>query len=583
MREKFMDFAEVKREFIQDGEIVTEILEKWARERTDKDFIFYGEENLRLSFGEWNGLANSIGHTLQSLGITKGDRISVFLKNPLVTAMAMFGIWKAGAVFCPINFNYKGRLLSYQIKDTNPKLIFAEKELVPLLNEVQPELPKLPVIVHTPRQKDHDYNPAYKEVKLDPHFSEIPFEEMTRGKTSNLGVDLQYMDTANIIYTSGTTGQPKGVVQSYRWLNNYVFNWRRIFNPDDVIYNDLPLYHVAGSFFNLVRGAWVGCENALWDKFSSKDFWSRIRKSGATSAVLLDVMVPWLMNVPETPDDYRNPLNKVYMAPLPQYHHDVARRFGIDFVISGFGQTETGHGSMCIIDELPNGGTPPELYRGYPKEETLRIAKRFNICVVDGGKEVSKGILGRPSLLFEGNILNPRDEECAAGEVGELVFRPRFPSMMITEYFNKPEATLKAFRNLWFHTGDAAFRDEEGIYHFIDRMGSAIRVKGEFVSSYQVEDIINGHPRVDVCAAFPIPAEVGGEHDIVVFIVPNRGEKLEEDEMRAWMRTAMPKFMWPKYIRFVEDLPKTPTSKIEKYKLRERIKAELGMQPETAK
>lgn len=571
-----MEFAEVQKEFIQQGEIITEILEKWARERTHKTFIFYGEENLRLTFGEFNGIANSIGHNLQSLGIGKGDRISVFLKNPLITAMAMFGVWKSGAVFCPINFNYKGDLLSYQIKDTNPKLIMAEKELVPFLNEVQAELPKLAVIVYCPCEKDHDYNPALKTVALDRHYSEIPFEEMTRGKTSNLGVDLQYMDAANIIYTSGTTGPPKGVVQSYRWLNNYLFNWRRIFNQEDVIYNDLPLYHVAGSFFNLVRGAWVGCENALWDKFSSKDFWSRVKKSGTTSAVLLDVMVPWLMNAPETPDDDRNTLNKVYMAPLPQYHHQVAKRFGIDFVISGFGQTETGHGSICIIDELPKG-TPPDLYKGYPKEEIIRIAKKFNMWVVDGEKDLPKGILGRPSLLFEADILNARDEECAPGEVGELVFRPRFPSMIITEYFNKPEATLKAFRNLWFHTGDAAFKDEEGIYYFVDRMGNAIRVKGEFVSSYQVEDIINGHPQVDVCAAFPIPAEVGGEHDIVVFIVPNQGEELKEEEMRAWMKTVMPKFMWPKFIRFVEDLPKTPTSKIEKYKLRERIKEELGI------
>jgi carnitine-CoA ligase len=572
-----MEFAEVKKELIQDGEIVTEILERWARERSGKSFIFYGEENLRLTFGEFNGLANSIGHNLQSLGVAKGDRISVFMKNPLVTATAMFGIWKVGAVFCPINFNYKGRLLLYQIKDTNPKLIIAEKELVPLLNEVKADLPNYQVIVYSPREKDHDYNPSLKDGELDRHFSEIPYEEIIRGRTSNLGVDLQYMDTANIIYTSGTTGQPKGVVQTHRWLNNYVFNWRRIFNQDDVIYNDLPLYHVAGSFFNFVRGAWVGCENALWDKFSSKDFWSRIKKSGSTSAVLLDVMVPWLMNAPETPDDHRNTLNKVYMAPLPQYHHDVAKRFGIDFIISGFGQTETGHGSMCVIDELQKRGTPPDLYKGYSKEEILRIAQKFNICVVDGAQDISKGILGRPSLLFESNILNTRDEECVPREAGELVFRPRFPSMIITEYFNKPEATLKAFRNLWFHTGDAAFKDEQGIYHFIDRMGSAIRVKGEFVSSYQVEDIINCHPQVDVCAALPIPAEVGGEHDIAVFIVPNKGERLGEEEIRAWAKTMMPKFMWPKYIRFVDDLPKTPTSKIEKYKLRERIKEELGI------
>jgi len=172
--------------------------------------------------------------------------------------------------------------------------------------------------------------------------------------------------------------------------------------------------------------------------------------------------------------------------------------------------------------------------------------------------------------------LNADDEECAPGEVGELVFRPRFPHLLFKEYFGKPEATLKAFRNLWFHTGDACYKDEKGNYYFVDRMGGVIRVKGEFVSSYQIEDIINGHPKVNVCAAFPLPAEVGDESDIVVYVVPKPGDELQEDEIRQWIETKMPKFMRPQYIQFIDDLPKTPTSKIEKYKLREKIKRELG-------
>lgn len=574
-----MNYEEVKNELTKDGEVVTHILEKWAIQAKDRTFIYYGEEDLRLSFHEFNKIANSIAHGLISLGINKGDRVSVFLRNPLVTAMAMFGIWKAGAIFCPINFNYKGQLLVYQINDSDPRAIFIEKDLIPLLNEVKGEISACPVIVYAPKEKDHDYKPESAGNTLDKYFStETSFDEILKGDTSNVDVELKYMDIASIIYTSGTTGSPKGVVQPYRWMNNYVFNWRRIFNQEDVIYSDLPMYHVAGAFFNLVRALWVGCECAMWDKFSVKDFWNRIQKSGSTSAVLLDVMVPWLMNTPETPDDYKNTLNKVYMAPMPQYHHDVAKRFGLDFVITGFGQTETGSGSICIIDELKNEqGTPPELYKGMSKEEIYSVAKKFHITVVDAKKDETKGILGTPSLLFEASVVNELDEECAPGEPGELVFRPKFPSLFVKEYYNKPEATLKAFRNLWFHTGDACFKNENGVYFFVDRMGSVIRVKGEFVSSYQVEDIINKHPKVNICGVFPIPAEVGGEHDIVTFIVPKQGEKLDEEELREWIKKAMPKFMWPKYIRFVDKLPETPTSKIEKYKLRELIKKELGI------
>ena len=129
---------------------------------------------------------------------------------------------------------------------------------------------------------------------------------------------------------------------------------------------------------------------------------------------------------------------------------------------------------------------------------------------------------------------------------------------------------------MWFHTGDAAYRDEEGIFYFVDRMGGFIRTRGENISSYQIEDFINSHPQVEVCAAFPIPAEEGEEDDIVVYIVFKQGQDLPEEQLRKWMAAEMPKFMWPKHIRFIADLPKTPTNKVEKYKLKEKILIELG-------
>ncbi len=571
-----MDLSTLEYELKREGEVATHRLEKWARETGEKTFFYYGEDDLKLSFREFNELANSIGHQLKALGIEKGDRVSLFLKNPYVTTLAMFGIWKIGAIYCPINFNYRGRLLSYQIRDTSPKLLISEKSLIPLINEVKEDIPNHPVVTYSPRKESHDYNPEDDAYVLDRKLQGYDFEEMLKGKRENPGVELKYLDTANIIYTSGTTGPAKGVVQPYRWMNNYIFNWRRLFSQEDVIYNDLPLYHVGAAFFNIVRAAWVGCQVAVWDRFRSSDFWERIQKSGATNAVLLDVMIPWLMNAKETPEDRNNPLNKAYMQPLPQYHHQVARRFGFDFVMSGFGQTEAGHGAICIIEELEEGqGTPARFYKGYSHEEILKIAAKYEMAVIDGKKETKKGYMGKPSSLFEANILDPDDNTCQSGEVGELAFRPRFPFLLLNEYFAKPEATLKAFRNFWFHTGDACSKDEDGNYYFVDRLGGVIRVRGELVSSYQIEDIINRHPQVEVCAALPITAEVGDEDDIVVFIVPKKTGEIAEDEIHDWAKKEMPKFMYPKFIRFIDDLPRTPTSKVEKFKLREKIKAEL--------
>jgi len=573
-----MDSKQIEEELKADGEIIVHKLSEWAEKKGSATFFYYGEENQSFTFEKFNHLTNSLAHTLRSLGVQKGDRISLFLKNSLISTLAMFGIWKVGAIFCPINFNFKGKLLSYQIQDTQSKLFITERGMVPFLNEIKEEVPKkLKVIVHDPDHGDHDFNENAKDIVLDPLYDEMPFAELLKGEPANVPTDLQYWDTANIIYTSGTTGLPKGVVHSYRWMNNYTFNLRKLLSPDDVIYNDLPLYHVGGAF-SLVGGAtWIGCPVAVWDRFSTKDFWKRIKTSGASWAILLDVMIPWLMNAPESPEDRKNTLNKVYMAPLPQYHYQVAQRFGFDFVMSGFGQTETGCGAICIINELDGEKRLPDLHKGYSPKEILAIANKYQMAVLAGRKETRRGFMGKPSPLFEANILNGNDEECAPGEAGELVFRPKFPNLLFKEYFGKPEATLKAFRNMWFHTGDACYKDEEGNYYFIDRMGGVIRVRGEFVSSYQVEDIINGHPKVEVSAAFPIPAEVGDESDIAVFIVVKPGMRLPEDEIRAWTENEMPKFMQPKYIQFIDDLPKTPTSKIEKYKLREELKKNLGI------
>ncbi|GAB4349769.1 MAG: ATP-dependent acyl-CoA ligase [Candidatus Abyssubacteria bacterium] len=570
-----MDARELLNQLTRDGETVVHKLEQWAHERADKTFFYYGEEGRSYSFREFDELANSIAHHLRGMGVEKGDRVSLFLMNPLVTSLAMFAAWKVGAVYCPINFNYQGRLLSYQINDTQPKLLIVEQARVPMLNHIKADIPSVPVILHSPEQTDHDYDAENAAAQLDPGFQRRPFAELLKGDTSKPAGEIRYSDTASIIYTSGTTGPAKGVVQSHRWIQNYDFYYLKLQHPDDVVYNDLPLYHVAGAFANIARAAWTGCTVGVWDKFSPFEFWQRIRACGATSAILIDVMIPWLLIPEETPEDRYNTLKQVHMQPLPEYHHKVARRFGFDFVSVGYGQTESGGALAGIVDEFGDEvGTPKELYKGYQKAEGREIARRWGLPVVSGQSKLKKGFMGKPSVLFEVAILNEDDEELGPGQHGHLAFRSRVPSMLLKEYLNKPQATLETFRNLWFHTGDGAYKDEDGYFYFVDRIGGFIRRRGENISSYQIEDIITGHPKVGVCAAFPIPAEEGEEDDIVVYVVPQ--EELSEDELRSWLASEMPKFMRPQHIRFVRSLPQTPTFKVEKYKLRQQILSELG-------
>ncbi len=562
--------------FGTDEELILKKIEQWANERGEKTFIYYGEEDESYTYERFNALANCFANHLIELGVNKGDRISLFLKNSLITTIAMFGIWKAGAVYCPINFNYRGKLLSYQINDTKPKILITERQMVSRINEIKHDIPLLTVIIHDPKPGEHDYQQEAAQVQLDEMFTTIAFDEMTKGNAENPNIDLHYYDTANIIYTSGTTGPAKGVVQSYRWMHGYTYISRAFCNEEDVIYNDLPMYHVGGAFSLVLRGAFVGCKVALWDKFSPNDFWRRINVSGATNATLLDVMIPWLMKAEPSERDRYNPLKKVHMQPLPKYHHEVAKRFGFDFVTSGFGQTESGNGFSSLIVELEEGeGTPDELYKGYSRKEMLAIAERLNIPIIKGNEPLAKGFMGFPSPHMVAEILNEHDEECEVGEVGQIAFRTRYPHLLMKEYFNKPQATVEVFQNLWFHTGDTGYKDEHGYFYFVDRMNDVIRTRGENVSSYQVEDLMNQHEHVRMCAAFPIPAEEGEEDDIVVYVVP-KSDKLTVEELMEWAKREMPKFMWPKHIRLIEDLPRTPTNKIEKYKLKEQILKELN-------
>ncbi|WP_019630580.1 AMP-binding protein [Actinomadura atramentaria] len=555
-----------------DEEIVTARLDALARTAPDRPFFHYGEDGVTLTYGDFGRRTDAIAGNLAALGVAKGGRVSVFCVNPLVSALVMFGAWKAGAVYCPVNFAYSGRLLTYQLDDTAPALVVTEPGLLPALNAVAGDLADPPgVVVYDPPATAHDHVASRADV--DAAFREIPWAALT-ADAPRPDVTVAFDDPANVIYTSGTTGPAKGVVQPYRWLAQYSFNLRMPVGPDDVIYNDLPMYHVGGAIANVARAVWAGCEVAVWNRFSPTDFWRRVASRNVTTAILLDVMIPWLMQAPASPDDRRNTLNKVHMQPLPLQHHEVARRFGIDFVTAGFGQTESGAPLAVVLEETaPGEGTPTELYRGRSHAEIRELSARFGVPVLDGADVTRKGLMGAPTAFVEAAVLNDRDEECDVEEPGHLALRPKLPALFLDEYLGKPEATVRAFRNLWFHTGDAAVRGADGMFYFVDRLGDRMRVRGENLSSFQVEDLLNQHPGIRFCAVFAVRGAEGDEDDVVAYVVP--AESLTEDEVRAFAAETMPKYMRPKHIRIVDDIPRTPTNKVEKYKLRAEILTEL--------
>ncbi|RYF82551.1 MAG: AMP-dependent synthetase, partial [Comamonadaceae bacterium] len=442
-------------DLLAQGDMVLDRLDDCAARLPDKTYLHYGEDGLRLSFAQVKAETDRIAAGLVAMGLQPGQPVSVLTRNSLVSALAMFGIWRAGGVFAPVNYNFRGPLLSYQLNDTAPFALITDTSFAPVLVEIAAELKLNRLVVHTPADGDHDH--SAEPVPAWPAAWQLQdFAALRRHGGAVPHVERGPFDVANIVYTSGTTGPSKGVVQPYRWMNHYSQSLRDGTTEDDVLYCDLPLYHVGGAFALVTRALWRGNTVGLWDRFSPTKFWDRIAECGASACILLDVMIPWLMKAPALPSDRANTLNKVHMQPLPAHHHEVAQRFGLDFVTCGFGQTESGAGFSCTIDELGDEmGAPAAVWKGLPKDAYRAHCRARGRLVVDGREPLPKGFMGRANPVLEVAILDEDDNIVPPGTVGQLAFRPRFPGLLLQEYFRKPEATIKALRNCWFHTGDA--------------------------------------------------------------------------------------------------------------------------------
>jgi crotonobetaine/carnitine-CoA ligase len=528
----------------------------------DEPFLHYGPEDLTLSYAAVNERANAIGNGLRSLGVEPGDRVSVMVSDALEALLSMFGINKCGGVYSPINYDYRGGTLRYQLKDSAPSVLVVQDEFVPRLNEVREDLDALPYVVV--------YEAGHGGEPPDASFPHSTFAEVSAAGTAPPPVTTEWDDPASIVYTSGTTGYPKGVVIPYRWIfSNYTLGTQITLNQDDVVHCALPLYHIGGLYADATSALISGASVALWDRFSRSSFWERVNRYSATRVMLLSVMISWLKKQPERPDDRENTLTKVSMTPLPDDYEEIARRFGFDFVRIGYGQTESGAFLSALVHAARgDDATPAHLRKGKSPEAIVADAEDLGIPVVTDIP--GNRFLGRPhDWLMEVTVLDDRDQEVPPCEVGELAVRPREPGLVLQEYLGKPEATVEEISNLWWHTGDAVYRDGANNYFFVDRIGDVIRRRGENISSLQIQDAANKHPAIAATAAFPIPAPDGGEDDICIAVETR--DTLDESELWGFLEERLPEFMVPGYVRFVDEIPTTETNKMQKFKLREEL------------
>jgi crotonobetaine/carnitine-CoA ligase len=484
-----------------------------------------------LTFGEVHTQANRLAQGFLALGVGKGDHVAIMLPNCPEFVPVVFALARIGAVAVPVNTAHRGELLRHVLYSSDSTLLVIDASYVDRIPPVAERLPGLTGLV----VRDGDGlaalgKPAVSLASLEGHGDEEP------------RAGIRFSDLQAIMYTSGTTGPSKGAMCSHALALtcaydslNFLDRWGK------TIYCPLPLFHAAGLWDGMMSALLGGGALAVVERFSASRFWDDVRAFDAKVAMSVFSMIPILLGREPSPDDKNHPLEMFYMgksvldAPLRE-------RFGVR-AVETYTSTEAG------------------IATGSPYGEW-----RLGSCGTVHGER------------FHAAVVDEHDREVGPGEPGELVLRPKQPWVITSGYYGTPEATAETFRNLWFHTGDKVWRDEDGYYYFLDRMKDSIRRRGENISAFDLEVEVNMHPAILESAAIGVPSELEDE-DVKLAVVLRPGMDLSPGELIDFCTERLPKFMVPRYVEFLDTLPRTPTDKVAKYRL--RAEGDRGITPST--
>jgi crotonobetaine/carnitine-CoA ligase len=493
------------------------MLERWAAAQPDKLFAMF-QDGSTWSYAETLAHAVATANAFRALGVKQGDRVLCWLPNSADCLRAWMGVNFLGAVFVPINLAYRGNILAHVLKLADARLGVVHADLHQRLAEVdRAALKQIVVLGGEGRAIDG----------LTVHQADSLLSTDTAPPA--LERPIVPWDMQAIVFTSGTTGPSKGVMSSYMHVYSMAVS-APFLGPEDRYMINLPMFHSGGVMpvtAMLIHGGSI----VMVDAFDTESFWPTVRRTGITTAILLGVMGGFLLKRPPSADDRNHSLRTCTYVPLndtaPQFHE----RFGTE-IHTHFNMTEI---SMPIVSE-PN----PTAF----------------------------GSAGKPRAGVQVRVVDENDCEVPVGAVGEMVVRTDCPWAMNHGYAGDPAATAAAWRNGWFHTGDGFRRDAEGNFYFVDRLKDAIRRRGENISSFEVESEVLAHPSVREAAAVAIKSEIA-EDEVMAVVALKDGASLDPAELIEFLRPRMAHFMIPRYVRIVEALPRTPTAKIEKVKIRE--------------
>jgi crotonobetaine/carnitine-CoA ligase len=508
----------------REGSVISCLLDRRAAEAPDQVFAIFQQNGEEWTHAETRERVRRYAAGLQQLGVRQGDLVLSWLPNGPHALLVWLGLNYLGAVYVPINTAYRGGVLEHVVRNSGARLIIADDRLAPRLAEI--DRSQLETLVAIGRDA-----PVIEGLAV------LPETALTGAGTEPAPPPrpIEPWDPQSVIYTSGTTGPSKGAVSSYI---HYWYSVQSItLEPGERSMLVGPLFHMSGAG-TVYLSLFYGCSFVMLEAFNTKSFWKDVRTYGITNATLLGAMTTFLLKEPPSPADRDHKLKRVLMVPLSDESLAFTERFGAD-IITVYNMTE------------------------------------INTPLVSEPNPTARGTSGKARPEVQLRIVDANDIEVPHGTVGEVVMRSDLPWTVTSGYHNNPEATARAWRNGWFHTGDAMYRDEQGNFFFVDRIKDAIRRRGENISSFEVEKELLAHPAIRDAAVIPVPSEFSEDEVLAAFTLVE-GAAIDLPELVAFLTGRLAHFMVPRYYRRLDRLPTTPTNKVEKYILRNE-----GVTPDT--